>query len=211
VPLHKALEMRALSHRRSLNSEVIDCFERALPGKPLGVPSVDALAPCAYVAPFHLSRSLYSMQKIGFSEALDTITQADPRYQREAYAFLRDALDYTIKQKKKSKEDPSRHVSGPELLGGIRLFALKEFGPMAITVLDYWGVHECVDFGHMVFNLINAGIFGKTERDTLADFSQGYDFREAFVLPFLPPSVQLQDTPPSRIADHQAPSPTQLP
>lgn len=38
-PLHKALKMRALSHRRSLNSEAIDCLERVLLGKALDVPA----------------------------------------------------------------------------------------------------------------------------------------------------------------------------
>lgn len=38
-PLHKALKKRAGSHRRSLNSEAIDCLERALIGRPLDVSS----------------------------------------------------------------------------------------------------------------------------------------------------------------------------
>lgn len=127
------------------------------------------------------------MQKVGFTEALDAVIAADPRYGREAYIFLRDALDFTIKQKKKNKEESgSRHVSGPELLDGIRLFALKEFGPMVPTVLSYWGVQKCEDFGNMVFNLIKIGVFGKTESDSLEDFQGGYDFEEAFVKPFRP-------------------------
>src|SRR5204863_506040 len=43
------------------------------------------------------------MQKIGFTEALDSIVASDPRYQREAYIFLRDALDFTTKQQKNLK------------------------------------------------------------------------------------------------------------
>lgn len=125
------------------------------------------------------------MQKVGFTEALDGVIAADPRYGRDAYLFLRDALDYTIKLKKKNKEESgSRHVSGPELLEGVRQFALKEFGPMVLTVFDYWGVRQCEDFGHMVFNLIKVGVFGKTETDSLEDFKGGYDFHEAFVKPF---------------------------
>ena len=38
----------------------------------------------------------------------------------------------------------------------------------------------------MVFNLIEAGIFGKTEEDSLEDFKNVYDFEEAFVKPFAP-------------------------
>jgi uncharacterized repeat protein (TIGR04138 family) len=126
------------------------------------------------------------MQKIGFAEALDSIVASDPRYQRDAYVFLRDSLDFTTKQQKKIKGATVRHVSGPELLEGVRQYALKEFGPMVMTVFDNWGVHSCEDIGNMVFNLIGAGIFGKTEEDSIEDFKNVYDFEEAFIKPFAP-------------------------
>ena len=112
--------------------------------------------------------------------------RADQRYHRDAYVFLRDALDYTTKQQKKSKGAAVRHVAGPELLEGVRLYALKEFGPMALTVFSYWGIERCEDIGQMVFNLIGAGIFGKTEQDSLEDFKSVYTFQDAFVKPFRP-------------------------
>jgi len=126
------------------------------------------------------------MQKIGFAEALDSIVASDPRYQREAYIFLRDALDFTTKQQKKAKGTTVRHVSGPELLEGVRQYALKEFGPMVVTVFENWGIRSCEDIGHMVFNLIGAGIFGKTDQDSIEDFKAVYDFRDAFVKPYTP-------------------------
>src|SRR5437016_14076057 len=119
------------------------------------------------------------MQKIGFAEALDSIVASDSRYQREAYIFLRDALDFTTKQQKKVKGTTVRHVSGPELLEGVRQYALKEFGPLVITVFDSWGIRSCEDIGHMGFNLIGAGIVGKTEQDSIEDFKAGYDFPDA--------------------------------
>ncbi len=128
----------------------------------------------------------FAMQKIGFAEALDSIVANDPRYHRDAYVFLRDALDYTTKQQKKSKGAAVRHVAGPELLEGVRLYGLKEFGPMAMTVFSHWGIQRCEDIGNMVFNLIGAGIFGKTEQDSIEDFKAVYDFHEAFVKPFQP-------------------------
>ena len=126
------------------------------------------------------------MQKIGFAEALDSIVASDPRYQREAYIFLRDALDFTTKQQKKIKGTPVRHVAGPALLDGLRQYALKEFGPLVITVFSSWGIHNSEDIGHMVFNLIGAGIFGKTEEDAIEDFKNVYDFEEVFAKPFAP-------------------------
>ena len=135
------------------------------------------------------------MQKIGFAEALDSIVANDPRYHRDAYVFLRDALDYTTKQQKKTKGASVRHVAGPELLEGVRQYALKEFGPMVVTVLSYWGIRSCEDVGHMVFNLIGAGIFGKTEEDSIDDFKNVFDFQEAFVKPFAPEKPARLDPP----------------
>ena len=128
----------------------------------------------------------HPMQKIGFAEALDSIVRSDPRYQRDAYVFLRDALDFTTKRQKKAKGTSVRHVTGPELLEGLRQYALKEFGPMVMTVFDSWGIHSSADIGNMVFNLIGAGIFGKTEEDSIEDFRNVYNFEEVFVKPFAP-------------------------
>lgn len=141
------------------------------------------------------------MQKIGFAEALDSIVRSDPRYQRDAYIFLRDALDFTTKQQKKAKGTNVRHVTGPELLEGLRQYALKEFGPMVITVFDNWGIHSCEDIGNMVFNLIGTGIFGKTEEDSIEDFRNVYNFEVVFAKPFAP------EKPPATKARAQLPAP----
>jgi len=128
------------------------------------------------------------MQKQGFNEAVDSIVARDKRYEAEAYAFVRDALDYTIKlRKRNSKDEGQHHVSGQELLEGVRQYALKEYGPMVTTVLSYWGIRQCEDVGNIVFNLIKKGIFGKSDRDNLEDFKGGFDFHEAFDVPFMPP------------------------
>jgi uncharacterized repeat protein (TIGR04138 family) len=128
------------------------------------------------------------MKKPLFTDALSEIVAADPRYDQEAYLFVREALDFTIKMLNKPKEGPGRHVRGEELLDGLRQYALKEFGPLAKTVLGRWGIHACVDFGHMVFNLVQHGVLGKTDEDRLEDFAGGYDFEEAFRKPFWPRS-----------------------
>ena len=135
------------------------------------------------------------MQKIGFAEALESIVANNPRYHRDGYIFLRDALDFTTTQQKKIKGVSVRHVTGPELLDGVRQHALKEFGPMVITVFDSWGIQSCEDIGHMVFNLIGVGVFGKTEEDSIKDFKNVYDFKEAFVRPFAPTKAETAKPP----------------
>lgn len=126
------------------------------------------------------------MQPQNFDEVLEQVVKADPRYHREAYHFLREALDYTQRAISKANQGKLRHVTGQELLAGIRGFALQQFGPMAITLLAEWGVRRCEDFGELVFNLIDHGVLSKTETDARADFAGGYDFDEAFRKPFLP-------------------------
>jgi len=123
-----------------------------------------------------------------FDEAVRTICGRDPRYDRQAYFFVREALDFTVKMLKKPESGQARHVTGQELLEGIRRYALQEFGPMAITVLRGWGIRRTEDIGEIVFNLVDAGRLGKTKDDSREDFAGGYDFEEAFVRPFLPPS-----------------------
>lgn len=107
----------------------------------------------------------------------------------EAYLFVRDGLDHTVR-----KLEMPRHVSGQELLHGMREYALQEFGPVAKRVLSEWGIKECIDFGHIVFNLVGEGLLGKTDQDSIRDFVDGYDFHEAFIQPFRPNSCSVEQT-----------------
>ena len=128
------------------------------------------------------------MQEVTFDEALALIQTKDPRYHREAYLFVREALDHTQKTIGKEKKGCLRHVTGQELLEGIREVALTQFGPMATTVLEEWGIHRCEDFGEIVFNMVEIGLLAKTDKDSRVDFAGGYNFDDAFRKPFLPRS-----------------------
>src|SRR5690348_3713768 len=97
------------------------------------------------------------MQETIFEEALDLIQEKDPRYQRDAYRFVREALDHTTQHVSKVNRAQARHVSGQELLAGIRDFAMQQFGPMAMLVLEHWGIRTCQDFGEIVFNMVESG------------------------------------------------------
>jgi uncharacterized repeat protein (TIGR04138 family) len=129
------------------------------------------------------------MQDPDFSEIVSLICKEDPRFDKRAYGFIRLGLDHTVKELR--KKDPGRggksfHVSGRELLDGLRIYALDQFGPLAKTVLNDWGIKRCSDFGDIVFNLIEYNVFSKTTDDQRADFADIYSFDEAFVKPFQP-------------------------
>jgi uncharacterized repeat protein (TIGR04138 family) len=126
------------------------------------------------------------MQEINFDETVELILTRDKRYTREAYNFVREALDFTQKLIVKENRGQIRHVSGQELLNGIRQFALQQFGPMVVTVFEEWGIRHCRDFGEIVFNMVETGLLAKTEHDTREDFQNGYDFTDAFRKPFWP-------------------------
>ena len=128
------------------------------------------------------------MQELTFESTLALIFAKDPRYHRDAYLFVKDALDHTQKLIIKENKGELRHVSGQELLGGVREYALTQFGPMTKMVFEEWGIKRCEDFGEILFNMVEIGLLGKTEKDSREDFANGYDFDEAFRKPFLPAS-----------------------
>jgi uncharacterized repeat protein (TIGR04138 family) len=107
---------------------------------------------------------------------LDQMVANDPRFKPEAYVFVHDALGHTW-----AKLKQRRHVTGRELLDGIRELALERYGPMALPVLNSWGVRTTDDIGAIVFNMVQAGLLSKTEEDRIEDFHAVYDFDEVFV------------------------------
>jgi uncharacterized repeat protein (TIGR04138 family) len=119
---------------------------------------------------------------------LAELVRRDPRYAYEAYEFVFAALAHTQKILGRSVPDdppvepgPNHHVSGRELLHGIRDLALREFGLMARTVFHLWGIDKTDDFGEIIFNLVDANLMSKTPTDSRADFHNVYDLDQALV------------------------------
>ncbi len=111
----------------------------------------------------------------GYLKKIEGLIRKNKQYKFEAYSFVVAGLHHTV-----AKLPKVRHVSGAELLKGIRDYALEQYGPMARTVLNYWGVNTTEDFGHIVFALVEAGILRKQPEDRIEDFVDIYDFKEAF-------------------------------
>lgn len=122
--------------------------------------------------------------------ALVEVSRTDDRFALEAYEFLCHALAYThqmlgiaesTSSDKGLEERAICHVSGQQLLEGVRRFALDQFGMMAYTVFRLWGLHSTSDIGEMVFRLIDAGLWRKSDGDRREDFDGLYDFAHEFV------------------------------
>ncbi len=108
-------------------------------------------------------------------EVMERLRERNPRYHEMAYLFVLSALHHVIEQ----LPEP-RHISGRELAEGIRDLAIERFGPMARTVLEYWGVRSTRDFGDLVFALVDCGVLIKRPEDSPEDFVDVFDFEQAF-------------------------------
>ena len=108
-------------------------------------------------------------------QKVQAICRKDSRYKPESYLFVLAALHFTV-----SQLPQRRHVTGQELLEGIRIYGLDQFGPLARQVFEHWGIQSTEDFGHIVFLLVEVKLLGKTEEDSLSDFKGVYEFPEAF-------------------------------
>jgi uncharacterized repeat protein (TIGR04138 family) len=120
---------------------------------------------------------------------LAEVVRKDPRFAYEAYEFVFAALHHTQKMLGKQPREPSdegkeevqHHVTGRELVHGIRDLALREFGLMARTVFRMWGIDKTDDFGDIVFNLVESNLMSKTDDDSRADFHAIFDLDQALV------------------------------
>jgi uncharacterized repeat protein (TIGR04138 family) len=108
---------------------------------------------------------------------LDELQARNPRFHAKAYFFVLAALHSVLR----SLEGP-RHISGEELVEGVRELAFERFGPMAGTVLGHWGIHATEDVGDVVFALVEQGVLVKQEGDSREDFADVFDFEEVFEL-----------------------------
>jgi len=107
---------------------------------------------------------------------LAIVRKHDRRYSAEAYAFVFESLDFTLRK----RGGVRRHITGPEIMEGVRQLALETFGFLARDVLRRWGVRSTEDFGEIVFHLISDDLLQKTADDRKEDFVGLYDFQEAF-------------------------------
>jgi uncharacterized repeat protein (TIGR04138 family) len=118
-----------------------------------------------------------SEEPIDYETILDGVIEQDPRYAREAYLFVQQALYFY--REKYGGSGEGGHIRGAQLLQGVRELGLSQFGPMARTVLNHWGLREGEDVGEIVYNMIDAGLMRKTEDDRKNDFSGIMKFDES--------------------------------
>lgn len=107
------------------------------------------------------------------------LAQRHKAFRAEAYFFVIEALEKAM-----YKQEESRHISGQELLEWIRDLGNERFGVMTGDVFNAWGVRSTIDFGRIVFHLVEEGLLRKRNEDSLRDFIDQFDFDEAFSLKY---------------------------
>ncbi len=119
--------------------------------------------------------------------SMEEVIRSDGRYPPEAFAFLHDGLSHAVKdihgQEGAPVEDAQRHVSGRQLCLALKDLAIERWGLLAKTVLGKWNIHASIDFGNMVYLLIENNFMRKTDDDSIEDFRDVFDFDEAFDVP----------------------------
>ena len=103
-----------------------------------------------------------------FEDAVEQILQKNEYYPADAYFFIRAALDATVEKCRKPAENP--HLSAEELYFGFCAYALEEYGPLALAVMEQWNITTSSDVGNLVYNLIEVGVFGKQDGDRQEQF-----------------------------------------
>lgn len=128
-------------------------------------------------------------------EVVKEILQKDRRYAEDSYYFINEAVHFASEYFAKPEFGQERHLSGAELSEAIREFTLSEFGSMSWAVLKNWGVYSTLDFGHLVFNLIDAEVLHASPEDKLADFDNVFDLKADLSMPFEPENPLAKELP----------------
>ncbi len=106
---------------------------------------------------------------------VDEAASADGRYEKYAWRFVLSGVESTIDMLR-----VDRHISGEELLEGLKVTASRQFGPMAKEVLNHWGIYTTRDIGNIVFGLIDVKLLESNEEDLIEDFDDVFDFQKVF-------------------------------
>jgi uncharacterized repeat protein (TIGR04138 family) len=105
------------------------------------------------------------------SDLLAKLRQRGDCYDESAYLFVLASIEYL-----QAKLPERRHVTGPEVTHACREFALEQYGLMARSVLEHWGMRHTEDFGRIVYSLVEAGVLVTQPGDRVEDFHGVYGF-----------------------------------
>jgi len=116
---------------------------------------------------------------------INEITDQDGRYPVEAYEFVNDAVLYTAEKLSKKNSSGRNHITGEELLNGVKELSIKLYGPMATQIFQEWGIKDGMSVGNIVYNMVNCQLLRTSESDSINDFNIPIDFQKILASPFM--------------------------
>ena len=129
-------------------------------------------------------------------DPLRKLALTDGRFMPEAFRFLFESLEYAVRLAgKEDAEGTERHVTGQEVLAGMQAYAKERFGPLGASVWRAWGIRDTLDWGRIVFLLVEEGLLKQRDEDSIDDFASDLDFDRFFVESYeldLPPVVDAE-------------------
>jgi len=122
-----------------------------------------------------------SADDMSLKKTIEDVVREVGLYPIDAYRFVQEGLSHTVdKLHGQEGEQESKHITGPQLCQGLRDFALEQYGLLAPVVLRRWNITTTLDFGRIVFAMVESKLMSKTENDKIDDFRNVFDFRTAF-------------------------------
>lgn len=129
------------------------------------------------VARNRIRRSVAVDRTVDLIRTVESLARRKGIFHADAYFFVLQALRTAMA----GGEGP-RNVSGQDILGQVRQLGQDRYGPMTGDVFNSWGVRSTLDFGRIVFHLVEEDLLRKRDDDSLADFLDKFDFQDAFTL-----------------------------
>lgn len=117
-------------------------------------------------------------------DELTDLAIKNPRYPREAYLFVLNAIQWSFQQL-----GSRRHLSGEEFTECLVAYAREEFGELAPLVLSEWGIYSTRDFGEIVYKLIEIDKMSRQQSDSIEDFNDVLDLQRTLKDPNFTPGV----------------------
>jgi uncharacterized repeat protein (TIGR04138 family) len=109
------------------------------------------------------------------ADVLTRIRSRSDQFDERAYLFVLGAIEHV-----QARLPARRHLAGAEVAWACRDLAWEQFGLLAPAVLSHWGITSTGSVGRVVFALVEAGLLVAQPGDSVDDFTDVYDFAQAF-------------------------------
>jgi uncharacterized repeat protein (TIGR04138 family) len=115
-------------------------------------------------------------------KSIEEIAKLDGRYSLRAFEFVQEGLSRTVKKhySDEVENEGPHHVTGKQLCFSLAEFAAEKWGYLAKVVLNQLGIKATIDFGNIVYLMVEHQWMHARPEDTIEEFGDVYNFEEVF-------------------------------